>query len=111
MVFKIKTNIQHFDHCVLQEVTVSPYQSLTISYCICFITLEKYYTVHLTTQVKNKYHRSFYKIFAYRHSHKSLSEFTCPNRSRHESIILYIQTLRCHCLKGMLPVVLPFVRI
>ena len=37
--------------------------SFTISWYIYFITLEKYYAIHLTTQGK-KYHWSFYKIFA-----------------------------------------------
>ena len=41
-------------------------KSFTISWCIYFITLEKYCTIHLTTQVKKYW--SFYKIFAYRRS-------------------------------------------
>ena len=67
-----KNIIQRLGYCLLQEVAVSRLKKflfalytklLTISCCIYFITLEKYYTVHLTTQVK-KHHRSFYKIFA-----------------------------------------------
>ena len=62
MVLKIISIIQCFDYCLLQKITVSHlkflftiYEKLlTISYYIYYITLEKYFTVHLITQVKNK---------------------------------------------------------
>ena len=99
-------------------------KSFTISSYIYFITLEKYYTIHLTMQVK-KYHWSFYKILLYRHFHNQYPNWFVLIQAviainsigyiskikLQESIVLYIQPLRYHCFQDMSPVVFPFVGI